>query len=147
MGSNLTTQPPKKKKRRAGLAPEMNVTPLVDVVLVLLIIFMVIAPSMQDGVPVTLPEASSLDAKKPDHEIEVAMTADGKLHLDDAEVPEQALLAAVRARRDEHADATVVLKADATLPYARVRDVFAALSGAGMKGVSLRVAKRRGGES
>jgi biopolymer transport protein ExbD len=127
--------------------PEINITPLVDVVLVLLIIFMVIAPSMQDGVPVELPEASAFDAKKPDHEIEVAMTADGRLHLNDAELTEQELVLAVRAERDQHADAVVVLKADAALPYAKVREVFATLSGAGTKGVSLRVQKRRGGES
>jgi biopolymer transport protein ExbD len=127
--------------------PEINVTPLVDVVLVLLIIFMVIAPSLQEGLPVVLPEAAAVDAKKPEHKIEIVMTSDGKLHLDDHELEEPALLAAVEAARQSRPDAVVVLKADAKLPYSRVRDVFASLSRAGMKGVSLKVASRRGGES
>lgn len=132
--------------KQPDVQPEINVTPLVDVVLVLLIIFMVIAPALQEGVPVELPDASAFDAKKPDHEIEIALTADGQLHLEDQVISEPELLAAVRAEKERHHDAAIVLKADATLPYAKVRAVFAALSNAGNKGVSLRVAARRGEE-
>ena len=127
--------------------PEINVTPLVDVVLVLLIIFMVIAPSLQEGLPVLLPEATAVDTKKPDHKIEVVMTADGKLHFEENELEEEALLEAVRAAHERQADAAVVLKADASLPYARVREVFASLSKSGMKGVSLKVSTRRQGDT
>jgi biopolymer transport protein ExbD len=97
--------------------------------------------------PVVLPEAVAVDAKKPEHKVEIVMTADGKLHLDDHELEVPALLAAVEAARQSRPDAVVVLKADAKLPYAQVRDVFASLSRAGMKGVSLKVASRQGGES
>ena len=65
--------------------PEINVTPLVDVVLVLLIIFMVIAPNLQEGTPVVLPEIDAVDEEKHEDTIEVAMTADGKLWLEDEE--------------------------------------------------------------
>ncbi len=132
--SSRVAEPPK---------PEINVTPLVDVVLVLLIIFMVIAPNLQEGTPVLLPEVGHPDEKKRENVLEVVMTPDGRFLMDDVELDKDAMLSAVRQQRVESPDRDLVLKADAKLPYGAVREVFASLSKSGFRNVSLKVASRK----
>lgn len=134
-------------KPEAPLEPEINVTPLVDVVLVLLIIFMVIAPNLQEGTPVVLPEISTPDDKPKPEIIEVALTADRRLFLDDVETSREEVLGALTKAREATPDKPLVLKADAALPYGEVRELFASLQRLGFRNVSMKVAKRRGGET
>jgi len=126
--------------RRAPMA-DINVTPLVDVMLVLLIIFMVTAPLMLAGVPVDLPESSAgaLDQdKKP---IQLAIDGSGAVFIDDKEVMLTALpdrLAQIAARSGKGKDSPqIFLRADRTLAYERVMAVMGALNHAGLNRVAL----------
>jgi biopolymer transport protein TolR len=123
--------------------PEINVTPLVDVVLVLLIIFMVIAPNLQEGTPVVLPEVKSTDEKAKTDGIEVVVDGTGSLFLDDQPVTRDALLDALRELHTAKPEKPLVVKADAKLPYGRVREVFADVQRLGFRNVSMKVAARK----
>lgn len=126
--------------------PEINVTPLVDVVLVLLIIFMVIAPALQEGTPVVLPEIQQPDKEKFENPLEVVMTADGKLWMDDEESTREAVLASLEKTHQAKPERVLILKADAALPYATVREMFASIQGTGFRNVSLKVSSKKGEE-
>jgi len=126
--------------RRAPMA-EINVTPLVDVMLVLLIIFMVTAPLLLAGVPVDLPESSAgaLDQdKKP---IQLSIDKDGHLFVDDREIQISAMpdqFAEIAAKGGKGKDSPqIFLRADRTLDYGRVMAVMGALNHAGLNRVAL----------
>lgn len=128
------------RRRRSRAAPmaEINITPLVDVMLVLLIIFMVTAPMLKAGVPIDLPDskAEALQEKKDD--ITISMDAAGRLFLDDQELAPGELsdrLAGV-ARPGGEAP-LVTLRADKGLDYGRVMAVMGELNAAGFKQISL----------
>ena len=126
--------------RKAPMA-EINVTPLVDVMLVLLIIFMVTAPLLLAGVPVDLPEsaAGALDQeKKP---VQLSIDQAGAVFIDDREVQMAALpdrLAQIAARSGKGKDSPqIFLRADKALDYGRVMAVMGALNHAGLNRVAL----------
>ena len=127
--------------------PEINVTPLVDVVLVLLIIFMVIAPNLQQGTPVTMPEVRRVDDDALEGALEVVLDAKGQYHIDDSALSSVEVFERVADARAEDPERPLVLKADATLPYGAVRDAFAALQRAGVGTISLKVTAQDGEES
>ena len=130
------------RRRGRGRAPmaEINVTPLVDVMLVLLIIFMVTAPLLVAGVPIDLPEsrAGALDQNaKP---VQVAIDADGRITIDNAAVTETALpakLAQIAASPQPREGRRVYLRADTGLDYGRVMRVMGELNRAGLNRVAL----------
>jgi biopolymer transport protein TolR len=135
--------------RRAPMA-DINVTPLVDVMLVLLIIFMVTAPLLLAGVPVDLPEsaAGALDQdKKP---IQLSIDRDGRVFLDDRELQMSALadqFATIAARTGKGKDSPqIFLRADRALDYGRVMAVMGALNHAGLNRVALVTMGEGGGE-
>ncbi|HVN75665.1 MAG TPA: biopolymer transporter ExbD [Thermoanaerobaculaceae bacterium] len=123
---------------------EINVTPLVDVCLVLLIIFMVVTPLLQSGVPVLLPETSKPE-KYPEgqKQVKIAIQEDGKMFIGQDWVPSKAEM--VR-RMDEMLKADpqkeVVIKADRRLKYRDVREVMKALNDAGFSKVGLITTKK-----
>jgi biopolymer transport protein TolR len=100
---------------------DINVTPLVDVMLVLLIIMMIVAPMLQKGVDVKLPEAANT-ADKPETQDQtvVAVTADGRLFLNSVEVPENDLVRRVTDALEAKKAKIVLIKADEDAPYGRV---------------------------
>ena len=118
---------------------DINVTPLVDVVLVLLIIFMVITPMLQRGKPVVLPDAKAVSALKQGGDpVLVSVTADGKVWVDKAEVPALPdLPELLRIEMLTHPGAPVMIKGDKAVDYKRIREVMLELSKAGLPGVSL----------
>ncbi|PTL84732.1 biopolymer transporter ExbD [Vitiosangium sp. GDMCC 1.1324] len=127
--------------RRSSLTPEMNVTPLVDVVLVLLIIFMVVTPQLEAGAAVELPAVVNPD-KGEDNSLTpttVSLTAQGAFFLDRKEVPREQLVEQLRAIHEKDPEARVVLKADRAVRYAEVRTVFKTLQDIGFPGISLQV--------
>ncbi len=135
MGASLSSSSTKKLPE-----PEMNVTPLVDVVLVLLIIFMVIAPSLNEGEHVELPSILQPDAKPRDmNPINVTMALNGTLVLEDERIQQSDLRAKVQALHDADPERALLLKTDQAVPYKKVRDTFAMLQGIGFKGLSLKV--------
>jgi biopolymer transport protein TolR len=126
------------KGRRAPMA-EINVTPLVDVMLVLLIIFMVTAPLLTTGVPVNLPESRAKPLEQDQKPIQISVDDAGKIFVDDDEVPENALpdLLADRAAKAGATPPQVYLRADTSLDYGKVMRVMGELNRAGLNKVSL----------
>ena len=126
--------------RRAPMA-EINVTPLVDVMLVLLIIFMVTAPLLTAGVPVDLPDSKAKALDQDQKPVTVAIERDGKLYVDNAEVAEDDLANVFeRLARQKTADGRppqIVLRADRALDYGRVMSVMGELSRAGLTRLAL----------
>jgi biopolymer transport protein TolR len=126
-----------RRGRRAPMA-EINVTPLVDVMLVLLIIFMVTAPLLVAGVKVDLPNARAAPLPQDQVPIQISLDAGGQLFIDKLAVPRASLaakLAALRAARQD--DPRVYVRADRRLDYGTVMQVVAAVSAAGFGKVAL----------
>ena len=128
-------------RRRGGRArpmAEINVTPFVDVMLVLLIIFMVAAPLMVAGVPVELPKTAA-EALPSDNEepLTVTVTSDGIVMIQSAETPRDQLLDKLRAIAAERASDRVYVRADGNVPYAQVMEVMGALNRGGFSNIGL----------
>jgi biopolymer transport protein TolR len=132
-------------KRGAAMA-DINVTPLADVMIVLLIIFMVVTPLLQKGVDVTLPAASNTKERKDEAKtITVAITKDLRTFLNGVVLPNPAdLTAQVKSRLDElpEGNKVVYLKADSQLPYSEVMKVMDQCREAGVEEVAL-IAERK----
>jgi biopolymer transport protein ExbD len=119
-----------------GIKSDINVTPLVDVCLVLLIIFMVVTPMLQKGKDVNLPKAHKIDAEGKESEpLIVSITRDHKIWLDKNQVTDQQLQDGIAAQGDKH----VLLKGDASLSYGDVRRVLKIAEAAKARGVELAV--------
>jgi biopolymer transport protein TolR len=117
---------------------EINVTPFVDVMLVLLIIFMVAAPLLTVGVPVELPRTAAQALPTEQEEpLTVTLTGDGGVAVMTTEVARDELIPRLRAVAAERADTTIYLRADGTIPYARVVEVMGALNAAGFADIGL----------
>ncbi len=116
---------------------EINVTPMVDVMLVLLIIFMVTAPLIQQGVQVKLPQASAASLDVQNDPLVVTLTRERKLFFGEVELPLAQLRDRVLGNLKLREDKQVVLHADRDLAYGVVMDVIAALKEAGVDGVGL----------
>jgi len=127
-------------RRRAGGAAmaDINITPFVDVMLVLLIIFMVAAPMLTVGVPVELPQtaAASLPTEQ-EEPLAITITADGLLFIMNSEVPEEELIPKLAAISAERTSDKVFLRADGTIPYQRVAQVMGALNAGGFRNIGL----------
>ena len=116
-----------------GTFAGINVTPLVDVMLVLLVIFMVTAPMMQQGVSVDLPNASGAALPQEENVLVVSVTVDGQLYLNDTKMDLGALTERLLAIREEKPQTVVYLRADGDTSYAHVVGVMAALKRAGIE--------------
>lgn len=127
-----------RRRGRAQPMAEINVTPFVDVMLVLLIIFMVAAPLLTVGVPVDLPKtaASALpgDNEEP---LTVTLTADGRVQIQTTDVLREELIGKLRAIASERSSDRVFLRADGAIPYAQVMQVMGALNAGGFSNVGL----------
>ncbi len=130
----------RRRSRRGGAKPmsEINVTPFVDVMLVLLIIFMVAAPLMTVGVPVELPKtaANALPGEQ-EEPLAVTITAQGVVMIQKTEVPRAELVNRLRAIAAERQGDRVFLRADGAVPYEQVVQVMGALNRAGFGNIGL----------
>ncbi|MFZ4854928.1 MAG: protein TolR [Desulfuromonadaceae bacterium] len=117
---------------RAVMA-EINVTPLVDVMLVLLVIFMVTAPMMQQGVQVNLPKADTKAMAPADASVVVSVDKAGKVFIDKEEIPAGQLRPRLSAMFATRAKKEVFLNADAGVPYGEVVRTMADIKGAGIE--------------
>jgi biopolymer transport protein TolR len=139
----VAASPDKKKRKQAGVAPDMNVTPLVDVVLVLLIIFMVVAPRMDQSVPVDLPGILN-----PDPEVKIAppfklsMDQVGDFYIEEQRLDLDGVIDVLSAGHAQEPSRRLVLRADSRLTYGQVRRVMARTQQIGFPGVSLMVGER-----
>ena len=142
MAMNISSSTRRQRGRGSRRAPmaEINVTPLVDVMLVLLIIFMVTAPLLVTGVPVELPEsrANALDQK--DEPVEIAIDKDGATFIDGTEVPPSELAARLEelaAAQDVDNPRQIMLRGDTSISYGQMMRVMGELNRAGLNSVSL----------
>ncbi|MEI9965141.1 MAG: protein TolR [Caulobacteraceae bacterium] len=126
----------RRRGRRAALA-EINVTPLVDVMLVLLIIFMVSAPLLTAGVPVDLPKTEAGALNSQTEPLTVTIRANGSIYLQDKETPFGDLAPRMRALSNAGYDKPVYVRADGKAPYEIVARVMAGLSTSGFSHIGL----------
>ncbi|HOB13340.1 MAG TPA: ExbD/TolR family protein [Novosphingobium sp.] len=132
---------PNRRNGRRGRTPmaEINVTPLVDVMLVLLIIFMVTAPLLSAGVPVDLPDSNAKPLNQNPSEINLSIAADGVIYLGDSALAPGDLAASLAAvpPGPDGKPPQVTLRADRSLDYGRVMAVMGELNRAGFTAISL----------
>lgn len=127
-----------RRRGRARPMSEINVTPFVDVMLVLLIIFMVAAPLLTVGVPVDLPKtAAGALSSENEEPLTVTLTAEGGVQIMTTEVARGELVPRLRAIAAERTSDRVFLRADGSIPYAQVMQVMGALNAGGFSNVGL----------
>ena len=141
MAMNLSSGGGRGRRRGRSRAPmsEINVTPLVDVMLVLLIIFMVTAPLLKAAVPVELPESRAKALAEEQNQITLSLTRDGRVYLDEAEIAPGELadrLSGIQPGPDGKLP-LVTLRADRALDYGQVMGVMGELNRAGFTSISL----------
>jgi biopolymer transport protein TolR len=120
-----------------GTLHEINVTPMVDVMLVLLIIFMVAAPLIQQGVKIALPQTKAVEMNSQEAKLVLSIDAQKRLFLGEAEVPYADLEEKLKANAKLQQDKELYLKADRNLPYGFVVDVLATLQKAGVDNLGM----------
>ena len=128
----------RRHRGRAAAMSEINVTPFVDVMLVLLIIFMVAAPLLTVGVPVQLPDtAANAMPTEQEEPLTITMTADGLVLVQNTEVADAELIPKLSAIAAERTSKKVFLRADGAIPYQRVAQVMGALNAGGFNEIGL----------
>lgn len=127
-----------RRSRHAAMS-EINVTPFVDVMLVLLIVFMVSAPLMTVGVPIELPEtaADPLPGEQEEEPLAVTLTADGQVMIQTTPVPIEELVTRLQGIAAERDSNRIFLRADGGIPYADVMQVMGALNAGGFREIGL----------
>jgi biopolymer transport protein TolR len=138
---------------KGGVKSDINVTPLVDVMLVLLIIMMLVAPMLQKGVDVRLPEAgNSSDKPETQSQTVLAITADKRFYVNGIQVPESELLTRIQGALEEKKEKIVLIKGDTEAPYGSVMTVMDRLREAQIENIGLitekklRIGETGGGE-
>jgi biopolymer transport protein TolR len=116
---------------------DINVTPLVDVMLVLLIVFMVAAPLMTVGVPLQLPKSAAAKSTEPKEPIVVSIAKDGKVFLAKEELPEEMILPRLTGLATQDKEQVVLVRGDKEIQYGRLMEIMGQVSKAGFLKVSL----------
>lgn len=128
---------------KAGVKSDINVTPLVDVMLVLLIIMMLVAPMLQKGVDVRLPQATNtVDKPETQGQTVLSITADRRFYVNSVQVAETELLNRVQLALEEQSERIVLLKGDEDAPYASIMQVMDELRRVGIEDIGLIVERR-----
>ena len=128
-----------RRSRRERTLPmsEINVTPFVDVMLVLLVIFMVTAPLLTIGVPVDLPKAQASLLQEPDEPLSVSIDYEGRVFLQDSEINLEKLTARLIAVTGANPDIRIFVRGDKAIDYGRVMRVMGTINAAGFNKVAL----------
>ena len=116
---------------------EINVTPFVDVMLVLLIVFMVTAPLLSAGVPVNLPEANAKPLAVDKEPVSVTIDADGRVFIKEAEVPIDELVSKLSAAVGGNLDQRIYIRGDRAVSYGAIMRVMGDINGAGFRNIGL----------
>ena len=136
MASRLHASAPRRKGRFQPMS-EINVTPFVDVMLVLLIVFMVTAPLLTVGVPVDLPKAQARSIVEPDEPLVVSVDSSGQIFIQDTAVPLENLVPRLVAVTENKADTRIYLRGDQANNYGHVMQVLGRINAAGFTRVAL----------
>ena len=137
MAVHLQTRGGRGRRGRAHLMSEINVTPMVDVMLVLLIVFMVAAPLLTIGVPVDLPDATARPLPDDNKPIEITVDQNGAIFIGDTPIRQAELVARLAAMTQGRADARIYVRGDQSLSYGRIMAIIGAINGAGFRRVAL----------
>jgi biopolymer transport protein TolR len=127
----------RRRGRHHALMSEINVTPMVDVMLVLLIIFMVAAPLLTVGVPIDLPDTQAKAMNADTQPITVSINDVGKVYLQETEIPIDEVVAKLQAIAKTGYDERIFVRGDKTADYGTVMKVMARISAAGYKNIGL----------
>jgi biopolymer transport protein TolR len=122
---------------RYGAMADINMTPFIDVMLVLLIIFMVAAPLLTTGVAVDLPQTSASALNVDRKPIALSLNDQGQLYLMDQAIADADLVSKLRSTSQNDVEQRIYLRASKTVPYGRVAEIMAAMTEAGFKKVAL----------
>ena len=127
----------RRKRRRARPMSEINVTPFVDVMLVLLIVFMVSAPLLTSGVPVDLPEAQAKPLAIEKQPITITVDPEGRLFLQESEIEIDGLIDKLNAVATEGLEERIYVRGDKTASYGTIMRVMGIINGAGYRHIGL----------
>jgi biopolymer transport protein TolR len=127
----------RRKRRRARPMSEINVTPFVDVMLVLLIVFMVSAPLLTSGVPVDLPEAQAKPLAIEKEPITITVDPEGRIFLKESEIEIDSLVERLSAVATEGTDERIYVRGDKTASYGTIMRVMGIINGAGYRHIGL----------
>ena len=130
-------RPSRTARRHHRPMSEINVTPMVDVMLVLLIVFMVAAPLLTVGVPVNLPQAGAESLSGDDEPLAITIQADGQVFVQDTLISADELIPRLRAIMGEGYDQRIYVRGDEQVAYGRVADIMARINRAGFARVAL----------
>jgi biopolymer transport protein TolR len=127
----------RRRTRRSGAINEINMTPFIDVMLVLLIIFMVAAPLMTVGVPLDLPQTSAAPLNVDAKPVTLSIKANGQVFLSDAELTDEAIVGKLAEVAKQGFEERVFVRGDKKVDYGRVAQVMSIVTSAGYKRVAL----------
>ena len=137
MAANVNARAQRGGRRARSLMSEINVTPFVDVMLVLLVVFMITAPLLTVGVPVDLPEGEVPEIRGQDEPLAVTIDAQGKIYLQDTEITLDELAPRLSAVTSQKAETRIFVRGDKAIDYGRVMQVMGTLNEAGFNRVAL----------
>jgi biopolymer transport protein TolR len=124
---------------------DINVTPLVDVMLVLLVVFMITAPLLTVGVPVDLPQTAAPPINEPKEPTVITVNKEGEIFIQDTSIPMDGLVAKLQAVTNSNPDAVLYVRGDKDISYGKVLEVMSLISNAGFHKVSLVAEAPKGG--
>ena len=127
----------RRRGRHHRLIAEINVTPFVDVMLVLLIIFMVAAPLLTVGVPIDLPETQAKPLEGATEPITISVAADGRIYIQDTEIAAEEVVPKLEAIAQNGYDERIFVRGDATADYGTIMGVMGRINAAGYKRLGL----------
>ena len=120
------------KKQTAAPMAEINMTPLIDVMLVLLVIFMIAAPLMTSSLKLDLPKVAAATSNDAEAALALGITADGRVHVGDQLVTHDELVRTLKQAATRQPQPDVLLRADQSLPYGRVAELIGLVQDAGL---------------
>lgn len=139
MSSDFISRGNGRHSRRTPYRPmsDINVTPFVDVMLVLLIVFMVTAPLLTVGVPIDLPKTKAQPLSQPEEPLVISVDARGEIYIQDTSVPLDSLVPRLMAITQNNADTRIYIRGDRSIDYGRMMQVMGQVNAAGFRRVAL----------
>ena len=137
MAGNLIPQGRRARSFHRPIMSDINVVPFIDIMLVLLVVFMVTAPMMTQGVQVSLPEVESTPINEDNEPMQVLIKKDGSIYVHEKAVEMKDLAPTLKAIKEQKPGTAILLRADKAVNYGRVMEVMSALQTAGLVDVGL----------